>query len=188
MAKWAIFTPPPVEPEPEVSDLGPGVEAKLAHRGQGPRPKLEGPEGPSQDAIDAAVLALAAVFAQPKETFDPRILDALPWDAAAQREIKRADPIRQAKPEAWSTRVATVAADASLLVSASATRDALMILNRGAGAIRLAPTREIHAEAAFEVAAGATFSLDVTGPVYAESVDGTPQQVQVTQTYYGVVS
>lgn len=161
------------------------VSAKLAAEArQVDRKALPEPVGvlPSDEDQAAALAALAALFVKAREGFDPSTAD-IPFLGKAHVEVTKSRPVRTDVPGGWSTGTTSVGGSpARTIVGRNIARASLMILNRGTAAVLLSPSPD---GPTFEVAPGATFSIDTTGPVYGSSIDGSAQRVQVTQTYHG---
>jgi hypothetical protein len=134
-----------------------------------------------------ALRLLASLFVgtRPPVT-DPRHASAAPFGSSLERPITKANPVKQAKADSWSSAAVQVAIDVVTLAPRNPHREGLRILNRSATALLVAPTRDqATGENAWTVEAGAELTLDQLGPVYGRSETGTVLDVRVIQTYYG---
>jgi hypothetical protein len=182
VAHW----PRPQVPEAKPYDDDRRVEADLAYREPKKRPpSILGPDDEAgQKLYDEAVEALARLFVVARESVtDPAKAPPTPHGSSPDRPIMKACPVRQSKPDSWSTNAAQVGDEVLTLAGRNPHRETLRVLNRGATALLVGPTPDLGRP--FVVEAGATFSLDVLGPIYARSETGAVLDVRVTQTYYG---
>jgi hypothetical protein len=135
-----------------------------------------------------ALKLLASLFVGPRPPVtDPRYALPAPFGSSPDRPITKASPVKQAKADSWSAAAVQVGAGVVTLVPRNPHRESLRILNRGATALLVAPTRDqADGENAFAIEAGAPpFELAQLGPVYARSETGAVLDVRVLQTYFG---
>jgi hypothetical protein len=155
----------PVSGHPE----GRGGEAELVAQARQIVPKrLPEPKGllPTDEDQAAALEALAALFVVAREGFDPAG-PGVPYLGGAHRSVEAPNPVRQATPDAWSTTQAVVGPDPITIVGRNPARVSLLILNPSGPDVIVSPGP--GGQAGFTIAAGATFALDCTGPVYGRS-------------------
>lgn len=177
----------PKRETPKDDDTPQGVEARLAYE----EPSEEAPELADAGHIDpklldAAVIELAKLLVQPRPAFDPTSAAAAPFGMPKPRDIAKANPVRQAKPDSWSVATVRVGDEVLTIAPRNIARETLKISHVAGGAVELRPIPGDESPALPLAAGDEPVSLDVLGPVYAvEAAAGAPGTVRVVQTFYG---
>lgn len=166
------------------------IEPDLAYQPPDEEPEELAPRGEvDPEAVSEALRLLAELFVKPRAPVTiPHLAPVTPHGVSRQRKVEQPEVYRQSKPGSWSNAAHQVGDARVLLVGRNDRRDSCMILNSGATDLLVSATEDVSDRNAFVIAAGATFSLDTTAPVYARAkVAGVVLDVRIVQTFHGEV-